>query len=121
MSELRAFKRFTVTQGTRALAFNKIAEVIDISNGGISLLFLDEYRSSNLVGELSLDLLCRAQGLDARQIPGQIVWHKDISFSAIAGMIHKQVGVQFGNLSAAQLRSLQGLVHPRSPMTQETT
>lgn len=106
--EQRKHERFTVAKKTRALACNKVAEVIDISKGGLALVFLDE-TTSNMTGELSLDLLCHETGLDARQIPGKIVWNKEISFSAFPGMVYKKVGVQFGKLSVTQQKILDNL------------
>lgn len=101
MLDQRVDRRFHVSDETRALAHNKIAKVIDISKGGISLLFLDESLSS-INGEFCLDLFCEEKGLDTRQIPGRIVWDKEVSFSAFPGMVYKKVGVQFGKLSPCQ-------------------
>ncbi len=107
--EQRKHERFTVATETRALACDKVAKVVDISKGGLALVFLDE-TTSNMTGELSLDLLCHEKGLDARQIPGKIVWKKEVSFSAIPGMVYKKVGVQFGKLSVTQQRLLDNLL-----------
>ena len=109
MLEQRQHERFNITGETRALAYDKIANVIDISKGGLSLIFLDD-KTSNITGELSLDLLCTVKGLDARQIPGKIVWDKEISFSAIPGTVYKKVGVQFGDLSTTQQNLLKTLL-----------
>lgn len=108
MLEERKHERFFIEEETRALACNKIAKVIDISKGGLSLLFLDELIHT-LSGELSLDLLCSQKRLDARQIPGTIVWNREVSFSSTTGMVYKKVGVQFGNLSATQRELLKVL------------
>jgi PilZ domain len=105
MLEQRRYERFNIALETRALAYGKIAQVMDISKGGLSLLFLDD-TTSTITGELSFDLLCNGKGVDARQIPGKIVWNKEISFSAIPGMVYKKVGVQFGDLSSTQQRLL---------------
>lgn len=105
MLEQRKNKRINITEETRALAYDKIARVIDISKGGLSLLFLDDIAGS-LSGEISLDLLCNTKRLDARQIPAKIVWNKDVSVSPTSGMIHKKVGVKFGNLSSTQKKLL---------------
>ena len=109
MLEQRKYERFNVVKETRALAYDKIAKVMDISKGGLSLLFLDDMTSS-ITGELSIDLLCNEKGLDARQIPGKIIWEKEISFSDIPGMVYKKVGVQFGDLSSTQQRLLRTLL-----------
>ncbi len=109
MQDLRKHKRFAVTKKTRALAHNKIAEVTNISKGGLSLLFLD--KSNTLFnGELSFDLLCNEKGLDARQIPGTIVWHREGSYSNIPGMVYRKVGIQFGTLSKIQKKLLTTLL-----------
>jgi len=110
MLEQREYKRFSIVKETRALACGKIAKVVDISKGGLSLMFLDDITSSEIRGEFSLDLLCDEQGLDARQIPGKIVWDKKVSFSSKPGMIYKKVGVQFGNLSVTQKKQLNPLL-----------
>ncbi len=109
MQNLRKHKRFTIAAETRARAHDKIARVMDISRGGLSLLFLDSSNNS-LAGEISLDLLCNEKGLDARQIPGKIVWNKEISYSNIPGMLYKKVGIQFGTLSETQKDLLQALL-----------
>ena len=106
--EQRKDKRFNITEETRALANDTIAKVVDISKGGLSLLFLDEMAGS-ISGELSLDLLCNKKGLDARQIPGKIVWNKDVSVSTTPGMVYKKVGIQFGDLSSTQQKLLKTL------------
>ena len=108
MLEQRKDKRFDIIEETRALAYDKIAKVVDISKGGLSLLFLDEMAGC-ISGELSLDLLCHKKGLDARQIPGTIVWHKNVSVSTTPGMIYKKIGIQFGDLSAKQQKLLKTL------------
>jgi hypothetical protein len=108
MLEERKYERFFIIEETRALACDKIAKVIDISKGGLSLLFLDEPVHS-LSGELSLDLLCSEKRLDARQIPGKIVWNLEVSFSSTPGMVYKKVGVQFGKLSPTQQELLKVL------------
>ena len=107
--EQRNHKRFAVAKETRAPAYDKVAKVVGISKGGLALVFLDK-TTSNMTGELSLDLLCHEKGLDARQIPGKIVWKKEVSFSAIPGMVYKKVGVQFGKLSVTQQRLLDNLL-----------
>jgi len=105
MLELRENKRLNITEETRALACDKVAKVIDISQGGLSLLFLDDMADS-LSGEISLDILCNTKKLDARQIPAKIVWNKDVSVSPTSGLIHKKVGIKFGNLSSTQKKLL---------------
>ena len=105
MLEQRKHKRFQAPDGTRALACGKIGKVVDISSGGLSLIVLDGAITA-MTGEFCLDLLCNERRIDARQIPGKIIWNKDISFSAISGMIYKKVGVQFGKLSQTQRRQL---------------
>lgn len=107
--EQRQHERFTVAKETRTLARNKVARVVDISKGGLALVLLGE-TTSNMSGEFSLDLLCHEKGLDARQIPGKMVWNKEVSFSVIPGMVYKKVGVQFGNLSLSQQRLLNQLL-----------
>ena len=108
MLEQRKDKRFNITEETRALANDTIAKVVDISKGGLSLLFLDEI-AGNISGELSLDLLCNKNGVDARQIPGKIVWNKNVSVSTTPGMVYKKIGIQFGNLSKTQKELLKNL------------
>lgn len=108
MLEERKYERFFIVEETRALAFEKIAKVINISKGGLSLLFLDELIHS-LSGELSLDLLCTEKRLDARQLPGKIVWNQEVSFSSSPGMVYKKVGIQFGKLSPTQKEMLKAL------------
>lgn len=105
MLEQRKNKRFNIAEETRALVYDKVARVVDISKGGLSLLFLDDM-ADGLSGEISLDLLCNTKRLDARQIPAKIVWHKDVFVSPISGMIHKKVGIKFGNLSLTQKKLL---------------
>jgi len=105
MLEQRKHDRSQVPDGTRALACGKIGKVIDISRGGLSLIVLDG-AITDMTGEFSLDILCKEKRIDARQIPGKIVWNKDISFSAISGMVYKKIGVQFGKLSPAQHEQL---------------
>ncbi len=65
MQNLRKHERFVITEETRALAHDRVAQVMDISRGGISLLFLDK-SNTLFTGELSFDLLCSEKGLDAR-------------------------------------------------------
>ncbi len=113
MLDQRVDQRFHVANETRALVHNKIAKVMNISKGGISLLFLDESLNS-FRGEFCLDLFCEAQGLDTRQIPGKIVWDEEVSFSAFPGMVYKKVGIQFGKLSSSQHKLLKRLF-PASP------
>jgi len=108
MLEQRKNERFDITEETRALAFDQVAKVVDISKGGLSLLFLDDMAGS-FSGEVSLDLLCTIKGLDARQIPAKIVWNKDVSVSSTSGMIYKKVGIKFGKLSSTQKRLLNTL------------
>jgi len=109
MLEQRKYERFTIASEIRALACDKVARVIDISKGGLALVFLDE-AISNLRGEFSLDLLCQAKNLDARQIPGKVVWNREVSFSKIPGMVYKKAGVQFGKLSVTQQKVLRTLL-----------
>ncbi len=109
LSEQRKYERFKAPEGTRALTCGKIAEVIDISQGGLSLMVLDD-NSTNIAGEFLLDLLCSEKHIDARQIPGKIVWNKKVSFSAISGMVYKKIGVQFGNLSPTQQKMFNNLL-----------
>lgn len=101
MLEQRKHERFEVPVGTRALACGKIGAVIDISKGGISFMVLDD-NAINIAGECTIDILCNNAHIDARQIPGKIVWDKNVSFSSIAGMIYKKIGVKFGTLSHTQ-------------------
>ena len=99
--EQRKHERFRAPEGTRVLACGKIGEVIDLSKSGLSLIVLDD-NSTNIAGEFLLDLLCSEKHIDARQIPGKIIWDKEVSFSAISGMVYKKIGVQFGTLSPTQ-------------------
>jgi c-di-GMP-binding flagellar brake protein YcgR len=108
MLEQRKHKRININNETRALAWDKIAKVVDISKGGLSLMFLDDINSS-ITGELSLDLLCNEKDLDTRQIPGKIVWNKEVSYSSKPGMVYKKVGIQFGDLSVTQKKQLKNL------------
>ncbi len=109
MLEERKALRFDAIQGTRALACDKIAQVLDVSKGGLSLLFLDE-TTNCIAGELSIDILCNKNGLDARQIPGKVVWDREVSFSSIPGMVYKKVGIQFGKLSVPQQKMLKNML-----------
>ncbi len=109
MLEQRKNKRFKVPEGTRALACGKIGQVVDISKGGLSLMVLDG-SITNIEGELSLDLLCNEKHIDTRQIPGKIVWDKEVSFSAISGMVYKKIGIQLGNLSPSQRKMFNALL-----------
>jgi len=109
MLEQRKDERFKAPAGTRALACGKIGEVIDISKGGLSLMVLDD-NSTNIAEEFLLDLLCSEKHIDARQIPGKIIWDKKVSFSAISGMIYKKIGVQFGQLSPTQEKMFNALL-----------
>ncbi len=109
MFEERKSLRFNALNGTRAMAYDRIAQVIDISKGGLSLLFLDE-TINNITGELSIDILCNENGFDTRQMPGTVVWNREVSFSAIPGMVYKKVGIQFGKLSETQQRMLKALL-----------
>ena len=109
MLEQRKHKRMSVVKETRALTRDRIAKVLDISKGGLSLMILDDIPSC-ITGELSLDLFCHEKDLDARQIPGKIVWDEEVSFSSEPGTVYKKVGVQFGTLSAAQRNQLQSLL-----------
>ena len=108
MLEQRKNERFDIAEETRALAFDQVAKVVDISKGGLSLLFLDDMAGS-FSGEVSLDIICTIKGLDARQIPAKIVWNKDVSVSSTSGMIYKKVGVKFGKLSLTQQQLLNTL------------
>lgn len=105
MLEQRKHKRFQVPDGTRALTCGKIGKVVDISRGGLSLIVLDG-AITDITGEFTIDLLCNERRIDARQIPGKIIWNKDVSFSAISGMVYKKIGVQFGKLSPTQYKQL---------------
>jgi len=109
MLKERKYVRFNALKGTRALACNKIAHVIDISKGGFSLMVLDD-TVNTITGEHSFDLLCNEKGLDARQLPGKVVWNKEVSYSSTPGMVYKKIGVQFGKLSNTQQRLLDGLL-----------
>lgn len=108
MLEQREDRRLDVAGKIRAMAQGKIAKVMDISAGGLSLRFLDESHHS-VNGEICIALLCEEKGLDTRQIPGTIVWDREVSFSSIPGMVYKQVGIRFGSLTSTQHRHLQKL------------
>lgn len=105
MLEERKYPRIEAPQNTRVLALDNIAQVIDISVSGLSLLFLDSTNDS-ITDEFSFDILYNKQDIDIRQIPGKIVWSKEVSFSATPGMVYKKTGVKFGNLSPSQQKSL---------------
>ena len=108
MLEKRKYPRIEAPQNTRALAHDNIAQVVDISKSGLSLLFLDSTTDS-ITDEFSFDVLYNEQGIEIRQIPGKIVWSKEVSFSATPGMVYKKIGVTFGNLSPSQQKSLTAL------------
>ncbi|MCK5070495.1 MAG: PilZ domain-containing protein [Desulfocapsa sp.] len=105
MLEERKYPRIETPQNTRALAHDNIAQVVDISKSGLSLLFLDN-KTDSITGEFLFDVLYNKQEIDIRQIPGEIVWSKEVSFSATPGMVYKKTGVKFGNLSPSQQKSL---------------
>ena len=109
MSESRKHERFKTFEGSLALADGNMAKIIDISRGGVSLLFLDN-SLLNVPKTLSLDLLSTENKAKANQIPGELAWEQEISFSPISGIIYKKVGIQFGDLSSQQKVQLELLI-----------
>lgn len=101
MIEQRKHERFKAPEGTIALACGRMGKVIDISKGGLSLMFFDG-TITNIPRELSFDIFCTEKRINARQIPGKIAWEKEVSFSALSKIIYKIIGVQFTNLSPTQ-------------------
>ena len=60
--------------------------------------------------ELSLDLLSTDYFITAREIPGEVVWEQEVSFSTMSRIVFKKIGVQFGKLSSTQNDQLDKLI-----------
>lgn len=109
MPEQRKYTRFNAPDGALVLAYGSTSRVIDISKGGISLVFQDDM-NRDIPKELSLDLLSTDYFIVAWKIPGKLVWEQEVSFSTMSRIVYKKVGVQFGKLSAAQNDQLDKLI-----------
>lgn len=107
--EMRKQRRFKANEGALALADENMAKVIDISRGGVSLLFFDN-SLQNVPKRLFLDLLSIENETKADQLPGQLTWEQEVSFSQVSGMVYKKVGIQFGDLSLQQADQLDALI-----------
>ena len=109
MPEQRNHKRFNAPAGALALTCGGMSKVIDISKGGISLMFQDNM-NRDIPKELSLDLLSTDYFITARNILGKLVWEQEVSISIIPGIVHKKVGVQFEKFSPTQNDQLDKLI-----------
>ncbi|MDD5757728.1 MAG: hypothetical protein PHI06_01445 [Desulfobulbaceae bacterium] len=107
--EMRKQQRFKAKEGALALADENMAKIIDIGRGGVSLLFFDN-SLQKIPERLFLDLLSIESEMKADQLPGQLTWEQEVSFSPVAGMVYKKVGIQFGNLSLQQTDQLDALI-----------
>jgi hypothetical protein len=109
MPEQRKHTRFNAPDGALALTCGSTSKVINISKGGISLMFQDDM-DGDIPMKLSLDLLSTDYFITARKIPGKLVWEQEVSFSTMSRIVHKKVGVQFGKLSNRQKDQLNKLI-----------
>jgi len=109
MSETRQHERFKTVEGSLALADGNMAKIMDISRGGVSILFLDK-SLLKIPKTLSLDLLSTENKIKANQIPGELAWEQEISLSSISETIYKKAGIQFGELSPQQKVQLELLI-----------
>ena len=109
MPEQRKHTRFNAPDGALVLTCGGMSKVIDISKGGISLMFQDNI-NRDIPRELSLDLLSTDYFIIARKIPGKLVWEQEVSTSTIPRIVHKKVGVQFEKLSSTQKDQLDKLI-----------
>jgi hypothetical protein len=106
MPEMRKHKRYKAPEGSIALADGNMARIIDISRGGISILFLDN-SLLDIPKTLCLDLLSAENKTKVHQIPGEVAWEQEISFSTISGFIYKKVGMRFGGFTLQQKGQLE--------------
>lgn len=109
ISESRKQQRFATTEGALALADENMAKIVNISRGGVSLLFFDN-SLQNVPKRLFLDLLSIENEMKVKQIPGELTWEQEISFSPVSGILYKKVGIQFGILSPQQTDQLDALL-----------
>ena len=109
MPEQRNHKRFNAPAGALALTCGGMSKVIDISKGGISLMFQDNM-NRDIPKELSLDILSTDYFITAREIPGKLVWEQEVPISTMPRIVHKKVGVQFGKLSSTQNDQIDNLI-----------
>lgn len=108
-SESRKQRRLKASEGAIALADENMAKIVDISRGGVSLLFFDN-SLQNVPKRLFLDLLSIENEIKVNQLPGELAWEQKISFSSVSGMVYKKVGIQFGSLSLQQTNQLDSFV-----------
>lgn len=109
MSESRKDERFKTSEGSLALADGNMARIIDVSRGGVSLLFLDS-SLLQVPKTLSLDLLSIESKVKVQQIPGELAWEQETSFSPIAEINYKKAGIRFVDLSPQQTSQLELLL-----------
>ena len=109
MPEKRKHRRFSAPDGALALAFGGTSKVLDISKGGVSLMFQADM-DRDIPKELSLDLLSTDCFIKAWKIPGKLVWEQEISLSTMPKIVYKIVGVHFGKLSTTQKDQLDELI-----------
>jgi hypothetical protein len=109
MQEQRKDTRFNAPDGALVLACGGTSKVINISKGGLSLMFQDDM-NTDIPKEISLDLLSTDYIIKARKIPGKLAWEQEVSFSAMSRIVSKKVGVQFGKLSTEQNDQLDKLI-----------
>lgn len=109
MSESRLHERYKTAEGSLALADGNMAKIVDISRGGVSVLFLDKSLST-IPQTLCLDLLSTEPTVKANQIPGELAWAQETSFSTVSESHYKKAGIQFGDLSPQQQAQLEVLI-----------
>ncbi len=109
MSEQRKHQRYNAPDNTFVIADGNMCKIIDISKGGLSLMSLDG-KATNIPKELSLDFLPICDIIRIRWIPGKLVWQREITFSAVSGMVYKNIGVQFGKLTPKQKAEFDELI-----------
>ena len=71
--ELRESPRYTVPEGAIAISPTNIAQLVDISLGGISLRCHDNHTFSD---EFCVDILASEYDFFEKQIPVKLVWEK---------------------------------------------
>lgn len=99
MPDKRKHIRIKAHKETIAVSAGNIARIIDVSEGGMALKFID---ITDIPKSFFLDLFLRESGLYIEQIPVKLAWKKDDAIPTFAQRSITRIGIEFDKLSHFQ-------------------
>ena len=102
--EKRKHKRYFATDDVIIVCHNHIGRVINISESGIAIKFIDCTEDST--NEFKGDFLCNTTNPDIEKLPLELVRKEDDKLSPFGGFVTKTLGFTFKKLNAIQQKQV---------------